>query len=100
MEWVPVRRILPDALIELLRRAPLSSEKIAFAWRTAVGPSLDRATTIELTGHVLRVHAKDAAWRREVERSRGLIRARLDAMLGPGVIERLEVSDRSPRRPC
>ena len=52
---VPVRRILPDALVALLRRAPLSSEKVAFAWRTAVGPSLDRVTTIDLAGRVLRV---------------------------------------------
>jgi|SRR5215510_5721012 len=97
---VPVRRILPDALVALLRRAPLSSEKVAFAWRTAVGPSLDRVTTIELTGGVLRVRAKDAAWRREVERSTGLIRARLDAMLGQGVVERLEVTDKPPGPTC
>jgi hypothetical protein len=92
---VPVRRILPDALVALLRRAPLSSEKVAFAWRTAVGPSLDRVTTIALAGRVLRVRTKDAAWRREVERSAGLIRARLDTMLGPGVVEHIEVTHES-----
>jgi hypothetical protein len=97
---VPVRRILPDALGALLRKAPLSPEKVAFAWRTAVGPSLDRVTTIEMAGHVLRVQTKDAVWKREVERSAALIRARLDTMLGPGIVEYIEVTDGSARRTC
>ena len=88
---VPVGRILPDVLVSVLRKAPLSPEKVAFAWRTAVGPSLDRVTTIELVGRVLRVRARDAAWQREVERSAGLIRARLDTMLGPGIVDYIEV---------
>ena len=91
MTMVPVGRILPDVLVAVLRKAPLSPEKVAFAWRTAVGPSLDRVTTIELVGHVLRVRARDAAWQREVERSAGLIRARLDTMLGSGIVDYLEV---------
>ena len=92
-DMVPVRRILPDVLVALLRRAPLSPEKVAFAWRTAVGPSLDRVTTIELAGRVLRVRTRDAVWRREIERSAGLIRARLDTMLGAGVVDYIEVTD-------
>lgn len=85
---------MPDALAVILRKAPLTPEKIAFAWRTAVGPSVDRVTTIELKGRVLHVRAKDAAWQREVERSAGLIRARLAALLGDDVVRGLEVTVR------
>ena len=88
---IPVHRFMPDALAAVLRRAPLSAEKIAFAWRTAVGPSVDRVTSVELDGVTLRVTAKDAQWRREIEHSAGLIRARLDALLGPGVVCGLDV---------
>jgi Dna[CI] antecedent, DciA len=89
---IPIRRFMPDALAAVLRKAPLTPEKIAFAWRTAVGPSVDRATSVELTGSTLRVRAKDAQWRREIEHSAGLIRARLDALLGAGVVRGLDVT--------
>ena len=88
---IPVHRFMPDALATILRKAPLTPEKIAFAWRTAVGPSVDRATSVELDGSTLRVHAKDAQWRREIEHSAALIRARLDALLGAGVVRNLDV---------
>lgn len=89
---IPVHRFMPDALAAVLRKAPLSDEKIAFAWRTAVGPSVDRVTRIELDGTTLRVRARDAQWRREIEHSAGLIRARLDALLGAGVVRGLDVT--------
>jgi hypothetical protein len=89
---IPVQRVMPDALAAVLQKAPLTPEKIAFAWRTAVGPSVDRVTTIELKGRVLHVRAKDAAWQREVERSASLIRARLDALLGDDVVRGLDVT--------
>lgn len=90
---------MPDALAAVLQRAPLSPEKVAFAWRTAVGPSVDRVTSVRLDGVTLRVIAKDAQWRREIEHSAGLIRARLDALLGPGVVRGLDVHlDSDPQR--
>lgn len=89
---IPVSRVIPDALEAVLRRAPLTSEKIAFAWRVTVGPAVDRATSIELRDAVLHVRAKDAAWRREVERSAGVIRARLDALLGRGVVRGITIA--------
>jgi len=79
------------ALAEVLRKAPLSAEKVAFAWRTAVGPAVDRVTTIELKGRVLHVRTKDAAWQREVERSAALIRTRLAVLLGDDVVRGLDV---------
>jgi hypothetical protein len=38
------------------------------------------------------VRVQSAQWQREVERSAGLIRARLDALLGAGVVRGLDVS--------
>ena len=89
---IPVHTFMPQALAELLRKAPLTPEKIAFAWRTAVGPAVDQVTAIELRGTVLDVAARDATWQREVERSAAIIRARLDALLGAGVVRGLDVT--------
>lgn len=76
---------MPAALAEILRKAPLTPEKVAFAWRSAVGAAMDKATSIELRNGVLYVRARDASWQREVERSAGLIRSRLAAVLGTAV---------------
>jgi hypothetical protein len=89
---IPVNRFMPDVLASILRKAPLSDEKVAFAWRSAVGPSVDKATRIELREHVLHVRVQRAAWQREVERSAPLIRSRLDALLGEGVVRYLDVT--------
>ncbi len=88
---IPVHRFMPDVLADLLRKAPLTPEKVAFAWRSAVGPAVDKATAVELRDRVLVVRAKDATWQREVERSAALIRARLDALLGRDAVRYIEV---------
>jgi hypothetical protein len=87
----PVNQSIPEALATILRRAPLTDDKVAFAWRTAVGPALDNATTIELRNGVLHVRTKDDAWRREVERSAAVVRARLDSLLGKGIVRTIQV---------
>jgi hypothetical protein len=84
--------MLPAAIAAILENAPLSPEKVAFAWRTAVGPALDGVSTVELRDRVLYVRVKDARWQREVEHSAGLIRARLRSMLGEDAVRSLEVS--------
>ena len=84
---------MPHALAEVLRKAPLNDDKVAFAWRAAVGPAMDRGTTVALTRGVLHVRANGPAWRREVDRSEALIRARLDALLGRGTIRAIEVTE-------
>jgi hypothetical protein len=89
---IPVGDVIPDALASVLRNAPLTPDKVTFAWRLIVGPALDRATTIELRNGVLCVRTKDPAWRREVERSAGLIRRRLQALLGPDVLRTLDIT--------
>jgi hypothetical protein len=56
-----------------------------------VGPAIDHATSVNWSDGILRVHAKDAAWRREVERSAALIRSRLDYLLGERVVRYIDV---------
>lgn len=83
---------MPNVVASVIRKAPLTPEKIAFAWRTAVGSSVDRVTTIELDGYTLRVRTKDASWQREIERSAAIIRTRLEALLGAGIVRGLDVT--------
>jgi hypothetical protein len=96
---IPVHRVIPDALAEILRKAPLTDEKVAFAWRSSVGPAIDRGTSVSLHGGVLRVTVREAAWGREVERSEALIRARLDSLLGRGIVRAIEISGDQRQRP-
>jgi hypothetical protein len=91
---IPVHTVTSAALEAVLRRAPLTQEKVAFAWRVTVGPAVDRATSVELRGATLHVKAKDAVWRREVERSLAVIRTRLAALLGDRVVRNFEVDTR------
>ena len=93
---IPVHRFIPEALAEILRKAPLTDDKVAFAWRSSVGPAIDRGTTVALREGVLQVTAREAAWGREVERSEALIRARLDSLLGRGVIRVITVNVGNP----
>jgi hypothetical protein len=83
---------MPQALSAILRRAPLTPEKVAFSWRTAVGPAVDKVTSVELRNGVLHVRARDGVWTREIERSAALIRSRLDSLLGDGVVRYIEVA--------
>ena len=89
---IPINAFLSNALADVLRKAPLTPDKVAFAWRTAVGASVDRVTKVSLNGQILQVHADNAAWRREIEHSAALIRTRLDALLGPNVVRGLNVT--------
>jgi predicted nucleic acid-binding Zn ribbon protein len=89
---IPVRQVVPDAVAEIIRKAPLTPEKVAFVWRNVVGPAIDHATSVSWGDDgVLRVKAKDAAWQREVERSAAVIRSRLDALLGERVVRYIDV---------
>jgi hypothetical protein len=96
---IPVHRFLPDALAEILRKVPLTDDKVAFAWRSSVGPAIDRGTMVSLRDGILQVTAREAAWGREVQRSEALIRARLDSLLGRGVVRTISVNVADLRRP-
>lgn len=88
---VPLARVIPAALAEVIRKAPLCPEKVDFAWREVVGPALARVTRVQLDDRgVLHVTA-DPRWGREVTRMTKLIVPRLETYLGPGVVERITV---------
>jgi predicted nucleic acid-binding Zn ribbon protein len=85
-------RVIPAVLAQVLREAPLCPEKVEFAWRSAVGPAVARATSVRLDASgVLHVRADDAQWGREVRRSSRLILTRIGALLGPEVARKLVV---------
>ena len=86
-----IRQAVPGAIAGLLRSAPLSPGKVAFAWNAAVGPALARVTTVRLDGRVLIVEAGTAPWAREITRSADEIRARLASLLGPETVASITV---------
>jgi hypothetical protein len=85
-------QVIPSVLAEVIRKAPLSPEKVEFAWRHSVGPALHRVTTARLDDQrALHVTAADAHWAREVKRATPLILKRLETMLGAGTVTRIKV---------
>ena len=89
---IPVHQVLPDAVAAVVRKAPLTAEKVEFAWRMAVGSGVCNATKVSLEDGTLHVVAREAAWRREIERSLGMIRTRLALVLGPDVVRRITIA--------
>jgi Dna[CI] antecedent, DciA len=87
----PIQQFSSRVLSELIRRQPASQEKTAFAWQLAVGPALARVTTVELAQDVLRVRVLDARWMVEVRRARPLVLARLQQLLGPDAVTRIDI---------
>ena len=82
---------IPGALVELLRGAALSDGKVTFAWNAAVGPALERVTTVKLERRILVVEAASAQWSREIQRSSGVILARLQSLLGKDTVSSIIV---------
>jgi hypothetical protein len=84
----PAREILPGVLAEVIKKAPLTPEKVAFAWRLAVGPAVGKATTVRLDGHgVLHVTATTPAWIAAVRKSTSLVHLRMNDLLGDAVVK-------------
>ncbi len=82
---------MPDALAQLLREVPLSAGKVEFAWKSAVGPALERVSEVRLEGRLLIVEAATAQWTREIVRMAGLILPRVQSLLGRETVERIVV---------
>ncbi|MEZ5287708.1 MAG: hypothetical protein R2712_23475 [Vicinamibacterales bacterium] len=89
---VPAHRIIPGVLAHIIRPAPLCQEKVDFAWRVAVGPAIGRVTRARIDDRRVLVVVAGSPWRREVERSLGLIRSRLDTLLGPDAFISVEIT--------
>lgn len=87
----PLSSAVPGALAELLRAAPLSPGKVSFAWRAAVGPAVERETSVRLEGTTLIVDAATRQWAQEVRRASSTILRRMHTLLGPDAVRTLEV---------
>ena len=86
---------MPAVLGDLIRKAPLTDEKVAFAWRLAVGPAVDKATTVRLSSSgTLYVSAEAPAWLDAVRKSSGLIRSRLAHFLGEDAVRQISYGHR------
>jgi len=91
---LPLTSALPGALAALLRDAPLSPGKVSFAWRAAVGPALERETSVRLIDGTLVVDAASRLWAREVTRSSPIILKRLQLLLGSETVIAISVRRR------
>lgn len=90
---LPLAHMVPAALAELLRTAPLSDGKVDFAWRTIVGPAIGRATRVKLERGVLIVETTSTQWAREVRRSSAMIQRRLRDFLGKDAVTSISVRE-------
>ena len=95
----PLGAVVPSAVRMLLRQGEMSPGKLEFAWGAAVGPAVQRATTVTMRedGTVL-VGADDPVWRREVRRSLPVIRERLQELLGRDAIRSVRIVGRPRAR--
>jgi hypothetical protein len=90
---IKANQVMPGVVAEVIRKAPLTEDKVAFAWRLAVGPAVERATRVRLDAQgTLHVSADAPAWLDGVRQSVGLIRSRLAHFLGDDAIKRISYS--------
>ena len=91
---IKANQVLPGVVAEVIRKAPLTDEKVAFAWRLAVGPAIHKATTVHLAPDgTLYVTAESKAWVDSIRASIGLIRSRLAHFLGDDAVKRISYND-------
>jgi len=95
----PVQHLAASAIARIVRPAPLSIEKVMFAWRASVGPALARLTRVTLgQDGVMSVVVEDGRWVKELERSSSTILERLRDFLGQDEVCRIELTcPTSPR---
>ena len=92
---LPARDVAPRAISQFLKRQPASSGKVRFAWESAVGQTVARATAVSLDASgTLHVTANTDEWRREVVRSVPLIIRRMASLLGSNTVKRITVKRR------
>jgi predicted nucleic acid-binding Zn ribbon protein len=90
---IKANQVIPAVVAEVVRKAPLTAEKVAFAWRLAVGPAVGKATSVRLADDgTLYVTADAAAWNDTLRSSIGMIRSRLAHYLGEDVVKRIHFS--------
>ena len=87
---IKANQVMPAVVAEVIRKAPLSDEKVAFAWRLTVGPAVAKATKVRLgSDGTLYVSAESKAWTDSIRVSVGMIRSRLAHYLGDETVKRI-----------
>jgi hypothetical protein len=90
---IKANQVMPAVVAEVVRKAPLTDEKVAFAWRLAVGPAVGKATSVRLASDgTLYVTADSSAWNDSIRASIGMIRSRLAHYLGDSTVKRISCS--------
>jgi len=80
------------SLASIVANHPMSAGKVMLAWRLAVGAGAARASHVKLDSRgYLAVKADDLHWQREFQRSRQLIEARLERLLGAETFKGIQV---------
>ena len=93
-----IAEVAAAAVGSLLKEGPLSEGKLQFAWRLAVGPAIERVSSVSMgPGGVVVVTVSDARWKKEIARSRETIHRRLAELLGNEAVKRLSIAQ-SPDR--
>jgi predicted nucleic acid-binding Zn ribbon protein len=88
----PLQHFVNAAIASIVRPAPLSAEKVLFAWRLAVGPALARATRVTLSDTGAVEAAVDTQhWGDELERSAPLVLERMRNLIGEDVVNRIDI---------
>jgi len=88
----PVQSLISSTIARVVRPAPLSPEKVLFAWRASVGPAVSRVTRVRLNGlGVLEVVVDDDRFGDELARSVPVVLSRLQGLLGVDIISRLDL---------
>jgi hypothetical protein len=91
---IKANQVMPAVVGDVIRKAPLTDEKVAFAWRLAVGPAINKATTVRLgSDGTLYLTAESKAWVDSVRDSIGIIRSRLAHFLGDDAVKRISFPD-------
>ena len=98
-------QVWPAALAPAVRQAPLTPEKVEFAWRAAGGAAIARATRVTLGDNgVLHVTGDDPPWIDAVRGIRAHLLRQLEPWLGEGTVTAIEVEGGTPpkhrRRPA
>ncbi len=92
-------QVWSEALAPAIRTAPLTAEKVEFAWRAAGGAAIARATRVTLgDDHVLRVTGDDPQWIDAVRGMRDHLLRQLEPWLGAGTVTAIEVTGGTPPR--
>jgi len=87
----PIGQVLPRALAQIVRQAPLSAGKVDFAWRSAVGAAMARVSAVRLEDGVLLVEAQTTQWAAAIMRATPMILGRLQLMLGTDIVREIRL---------